>query len=69
MFHFISYFCGNLIKLLLFFQVKIVFLCWLPCILRMDRPGRDISMDYPTTPTSDTSDRKAHLNDVELKER
>ena len=47
-----------------------MFLYWLPCILRMKRPGRSYSMEYPPTPCSDNSDRKQHiLNDVELKER
>uniref|UniRef100_A0A182MIF6 Uncharacterized protein n=1 Tax=Anopheles culicifacies TaxID=139723 RepID=A0A182MIF6_9DIPT len=35
----------------------------------MSRPGRDLSMEYPPTPTSDSSERKAHIQDVELKER
>uniref|UniRef100_A0A8W7P1T5 Neuronal acetylcholine receptor subunit alpha-7 n=2 Tax=gambiae species complex TaxID=44542 RepID=A0A8W7P1T5_ANOCL len=49
--------------------VRVIFLYWLPCILRMSRPGRDLSMEYPPTPTSDSSERKAHIQDVELKER
>nr|QEM43365.1 nicotinic acetylcholine receptor alpha 7 subunit [Bradysia odoriphaga] len=50
--------------------VKVVFLYWLPCILRMKRPGRSYSMEYPPTPCSDNSERKQHiLTDVELKER
>ncbi|CRK93806.1 CLUMA_CG007333, isoform A [Clunio marinus] len=50
--------------------VRIVFLYWLPCILRMQRPGRDTSMEYPPTPTSDASERKAtNIQDVELRER
>lgn len=50
-------------------QVKIVFLYWLPCILRMNRPER-VVMEYPPTPTSDASERKAtNIQDVELRER
>ncbi|XP_055589543.1 CHRNA7-FAM7A fusion protein-like [Uranotaenia lowii] len=49
--------------------VRIIFLYWLPCILRMSRPGRSLSMEYPPTPTSDSSERKTHIHDVELKER
>lgn len=49
-------------------QVRIVFLYWLPCILRMNRPERVI-MEYPPTPTSDASERKATIQDVELRER
>jgi nicotinic acetylcholine receptor, invertebrate len=52
------------------FQVRIVFLYWLPCILRMQRPGENGSMEYPPTPTSDASERKAqNIQDVELRER
>lgn len=51
-------------------QVRIVFLYWLPCILRMRRPGGQTSMEYPPTPTSDASERKAaNIQDVELRER
>uniref|UniRef100_A0A182QQ19 Neurotransmitter-gated ion-channel transmembrane domain-containing protein n=1 Tax=Anopheles farauti TaxID=69004 RepID=A0A182QQ19_9DIPT len=39
------------------------------CLIGMSRPGRDLSMEYPPTPTSDSSERKAHIQDVELKER
>lgn len=50
-------------------QVRIVFLYWLPCILRMNRPER-VVMEYPPTPTSDASERKAtNIQDVELRER
>ncbi|EDS42975.1 nicotinic acetylcholine receptor subunit [Culex quinquefasciatus] len=35
----------------------------------MSRPGRSLSMEYPATPTSDSSERKTHIQDVELKER
>lgn len=51
-------------------QVRIVFLYWLPCILRMQRPGGGTGMEYPPTPTSDASERKAtNIQDVELRER
>uniref|UniRef100_A0A1B0DDW8 Neurotransmitter-gated ion-channel transmembrane domain-containing protein n=3 Tax=Phlebotomus TaxID=13203 RepID=A0A1B0DDW8_PHLPP len=35
----------------------------------MNRPRRNLSMEYPPTPCSDTSDRKQQIHDVELKER
>lgn len=51
-------------------QVRVVFLYWLPAILRMQRPGQDNSMNYPPTPTSDASERKTtNIQDVELRER
>lgn len=52
-------------------QIRIVFLCWLPWILRMSRPGRPLILEFPTTPCSDTSSERKHqiLSDVELKER
>lgn len=59
-------------------QVRIVFLSWLPCLLRMKRPGRPYMMEYPSTmySSSDSSSERKHpppsvnhLNDVELKER
>ncbi|XP_013097313.2 neuronal acetylcholine receptor subunit alpha-7 isoform X2 [Stomoxys calcitrans] len=51
--------------------IRVVFLCWLPWILRMHRPGRPIIMDFTSTPCSDTSSERKHqiLSDVELKER
>ncbi|XP_017132279.1 neuronal acetylcholine receptor subunit alpha-7 [Drosophila elegans] len=51
--------------------IRIVFLCWLPWILRMSRPGRPLILEFPTTPCSDTSSERKHqiLSDVELKER
>ncbi|XP_063703036.1 neuronal acetylcholine receptor subunit alpha-7-like isoform X2 [Culicoides brevitarsis] len=49
--------------------VRVVFLYWLPCILRMSRPARLKEGEFPPTPMSDTSDRKSQLQDVELKER
>uniref|UniRef100_A0A336MSQ7 CSON004536 protein n=1 Tax=Culicoides sonorensis TaxID=179676 RepID=A0A336MSQ7_CULSO len=49
--------------------VRVVFLYWLPCILRMSRPARLKDGEFPPTPMSDTSDRKSQLQDVELKER
>lgn len=51
-------------------QVRVVFLYWLPMILRMHRPGSDNTMNYPPTPTSDASERKTtNIQDVELRER
>lgn len=51
-------------------QVRVVFLYWLPAILRMHRPGSDNAMNYPPTPTSDASERKTtNIQDVELRER
>ncbi|XP_017773732.1 PREDICTED: neuronal acetylcholine receptor subunit alpha-7 isoform X2 [Nicrophorus vespilloides] len=51
--------------------IKVVFLYWLPCILRMSRPGTSPSCDYGSSrPASVTTDRKPlHFQDVELKER
>ncbi|KAH8409984.1 hypothetical protein KR009_003608 [Drosophila setifemur] len=51
--------------------IRIVFLCWLPWILRMSRPGRPLILEFPTTPCSDTSSERKHqiLSEVELKER
>ncbi|CAO1372958.1 unnamed protein product [Diamesa hyperborea] len=50
--------------------VRIVFLYWLPCILRMNRPGGNPSMEYPPTPSSDNLERKTtNIQDVELRER
>ncbi|XP_055376631.1 neuronal acetylcholine receptor subunit alpha-7-like isoform X2 [Condylostylus longicornis] len=51
--------------------IRVVFLCWLPWLLRMNRPGRHISIsDFPPTPCSDTSSERKQqiLSDVELKE-
>lgn len=66
-------------------QVRLVFLYWLPLILRMNRPpgrGPQMPMDYPPTPCSNNSEQpnKSHhhlpqnnhlniLTDVELKQR
>ncbi|XP_055904963.1 neuronal acetylcholine receptor subunit alpha-7-like isoform X2 [Eupeodes corollae] len=51
--------------------IRIIFLCWLPWILRMSRPGRPLILEFPPTPCSDTSSERKHqiLSDVELKER
>ncbi|XP_031624539.1 neuronal acetylcholine receptor subunit alpha-7-like [Contarinia nasturtii] len=65
--------------------VRLVFLYWLPLILRMNRPpgrGTQMPMDYPPTPCSNSSEQpnKSHhhlpqnnhlniLTDVELKQR
>lgn len=59
---------------LVFLQIKVVFLYWLPCILRMHRPRHSsCSYDFPQQPGrpgSVTADRKPlHFQDVELKER
>lgn len=52
--------------------IKVVFLYWLPCILRMHRPHNnncEFGQDSGR-PTSMTADRKPlHFQDVELKER
>lgn len=51
-------------------QIKVVFLYWLPCILRMNRPLSSNGCDYPSRPASVATDRKPlHFQDVELKER
>lgn len=55
-----------------FTQIKVVFLYWLPCILRMSRPHRTSIYDHPhpSRPSSVATDRKPlHLQDVELKDR
>lgn len=52
--------------------IKVVFLYWLPCILRMSRPHRTSIYDHPhpSRPSSVATDRKPlHLQDVELKDR
>lgn len=51
------------------FQIKVIFLYWLPCILRMTRPTRGLNCDYPATQCSEASDRKQQLHEVELRER
>lgn len=56
------------------FQIRVVFLYWLPCILRMNRPGQTRSgssgaSDY-SVPVPPPSKHAQHLQDVvELKER
>lgn len=51
------------------FQIKVIFLYWLPCILRMSRPTRGLNMDYPQTQCSEQVDRKQQLHEAELRER
>lgn len=50
-----------------------MFLYWLPCILRMNRPPNTASFDcgqHPSRPASVATDHKPlHFQDVELKER
>lgn len=65
---------GWAVDLLLFIpnpelQIKVIFLYWLPCILRMSRPTRGLNMDYPQTQCSEQSDRKQQLHEAELRER
>lgn len=56
-----------------FRQIKVVFLIWLPWLLRMHRPHEPGSCEYgqqPSRPASVPTDRKPlHFQDVELKER
>lgn len=58
---------------LVLLQIKVVFLYWLPCILRMSRPMRppgNCDYPHPSRPSSVATDRKPlHLQDVELKDR
>ncbi|XP_070491861.1 neuronal acetylcholine receptor subunit alpha-7 [Chironomus tepperi] len=47
--------------------IRVVFLYWLPCILRMSRPGQD---PCDCTPTSNGSNEKTkQMSEVELRER
>ena len=54
-------------------QIKVVFLIWLPWLLRMHRPHESSDCEYgqqPSRPASVATDRKPlHFQDVELKER
>lgn len=43
------------------FQVRILFLTWLPCILRMSRPGQETG--------TDTSHMSMQIRDLELRDR
>ncbi|KAJ3640043.1 hypothetical protein Zmor_003363 [Zophobas morio] len=53
--------------------IKVVFLIWLPWLLRMHRPHESSDCEYgqqPSRPASVATDRKPlHFQDVELKER
>lgn len=49
------------------FQIRVVFLYWLPCILRMSRPGQE---SYECAPMSGGSNEKTkQMSEVELRER
>ncbi|KAI9589513.1 hypothetical protein GQX74_007682 [Glossina fuscipes] len=52
--------------------IRVIFLYWLPCILRMQRPGQ-VGYECPPPPSSSTSsnagDKKQQIQNVELKER
>ncbi|XP_032311863.2 neuronal acetylcholine receptor subunit alpha-7 [Drosophila ananassae] len=49
--------------------IRVIFLYWLPCILRMQRPGQ-VGYECPPPPSaSSTDDKKQHIQNVELKER
>lgn len=50
------------------FQVRVVFLYWLPCLLRMSRPGQE-SYECAPIPTGGSSEKTKQMNDVELRER
>ncbi|EDW39978.1 GL15095, partial [Drosophila persimilis] len=52
--------------------IRVIFLYWLPCILRMQRPGQ-VGYECPPPPSSAGSstagDKKQQIQNVELKER
>ncbi len=48
--------------------VRVVFLYWLPCILRMSRPGQE-SYECAPIPTSSNTEKSKQINEVELRER
>ncbi|XP_037937887.1 neuronal acetylcholine receptor subunit alpha-7-like [Teleopsis dalmanni] len=52
--------------------IRVIFLYWLPCILRMRRPGQ-VGYECPPPPSSSNSstagDKKQQIQNVELKER
>lgn len=53
-------------------QIRVIFLYWLPCILRMQRPGQ-VGYECPPPPSSSSSsasgEKKQQIQNVELKER
>ena len=49
------------------FQIRVVFLYWLPCILRMSRPGQD-PCDCSSAAT-DENEKTKQMSEVELRER
>lgn len=58
----LNQFIWNILPYFMLSQVRVVFLYWLPCILRMSRPTPDEE--------EDKLDKKAQqLQSVELKER
>lgn len=63
-----SQWCINLLSI---FQVRIVFLTWLPCILRMSRPGEEIVLTCSGGGGSSigSSKEKHQIPSAELKER
>lgn len=50
------------------FQIRVVFLYWLPCLLRMTRPGQE-TYECAPIPTGGNSEKAKQMNDVELRER
>ena len=50
------------------FQIRVVFLYWLPCLLRMSRPGQE-SYECAPIPSSGNSEKTKQMNEVELRER
>nr|XP_044252094.1 acetylcholine receptor subunit alpha-type acr-16 isoform X1 [Drosophila takahashii] len=52
--------------------IRVIFLYWLPCILRMQRPGQ-VGYECPPPPSSSSSsnsgEKKQQIQNVELKER
>lgn len=51
------------------FQIRVVFLYWLPCLLRMSRPGQESYECAPIPIGGNSSEKTKQMNDVELRER
>jgi nicotinic acetylcholine receptor len=49
--------------------VRVIFLYWLPCLLRMTRPGHDTYSCPSLSGVSNAEKNKHEMHDVELRER
>ncbi|CAO1386146.1 unnamed protein product [Diamesa hyperborea] len=49
--------------------IRVVFLYWLPCLLRMTRPGQETYECAPPPLGGSNSEKAKQMNDVELRER